>query len=222
MGILFIIGTPIGNLDDITLRAIKTLKEVDFVICEDTRRTKILLDYYKINKPLISYHQHSKIMRIEEIIAKIESGKSGAMVSDAGTPGVADPGGLLVQEAIKAKIDVRPIPGVSAVTAIISVSGWNTDKFLFLGYLPKKKGRQKLLNTLKEENRVVVIFESPERIERTIKELYDKFGSGWEIVIGRELTKIFEEIIRGKLDEAFGKIEKINKKGEFVICLRKM
>lgn len=216
MGTLYIVATPIGNLEDLTFRALRILKEADLIACEDTRRTKILLDHYDINKPLISYHQHSKLQKIDYLISELKAGKDIALVTDAGTPGIADPGGVLIRETLENKIKVEPIPGPSALMTLLSVSGINTDKFLFLGYLPKKKGRQTLFNQYKGFGYPIVIFESPERIIKTLEEIEEKWGDR-EIIIGRELTKKFEEILRGKISNVKGKIRA---QGEFTCIIR--
>lgn len=219
-GILSIVATPIGNLSDITLRALEILKEAEAIICEDTRHTKILLVKYKINKPLISYHQHSKLQKIDYIITELKSGKNMVLVSDAGTPGISDPGGVLVQRAWEESIKIIPIPGACAAAAALSASGFAADQFLFLGFLPKKKGRQTLLTELKDEKRTIVLYESPHRLMKTLEDLGQYLGER-TICVARELTKIFEEIKRGsipKIIEFFIKNpEKI--KGEFVICI---
>lgn len=215
MGILFIVSTPIGNLEDITLRALRILKEVDLIACEDTRRTGILLEHYQISKPLVSFHQHSRLQKIDYIISELKSGKNIAIVTDAGTPGISDPGGVLIEQAIKNNIRVEPIPGSSALTAILSVSGIPVDKFLFLGFLPKKKGRQTLLKNFQNFRFPIVIFESPQRITKTLQEIESNWGNR-QVIIGRELTKKFEEILRGKISEV---INKVRPQGEFTIII---
>ena len=229
MPFLYIISTPIGNLNDISLRAIKTLKEVDLVLCEDTRRTKKLLNHYKINTPTLSYHQHSKLKKINYIIDLLRQGKDLALVSDAGTPGISDPGNKLVEVAIKSldnKIRVVPIPGPSAVIAALSVSGLPTDKFLFLGFPPVKKKRKKFLKEVIESKYSVVFYESPYRIIRTLEDLKkildikDKIPN-IHIVVCREMTKIFETIYRGRIDKVIEEIQKDKIKGEFVVITHK-
>ncbi len=215
MSTLYIVATPIGNLEDITLRALRILKEVDFVACEDTRRTAVLLDHFEIKKPLISYHQHSKLEKIEKIIGLLKSGKNIALVTDAGTPGIADPAGLLIEEALKHTINIEPIPGPSVLTAFLSASGEDTQRFLFLSYLPKKKGRQTLFKFLENFDWPVVFFESPYRIQKTLKELLAVFGDR-KIIVGRELTKKFETVYRGKISEI---LPQIKSKGEFIIFI---
>ncbi|MDO8513704.1 MAG: 16S rRNA (cytidine(1402)-2'-O)-methyltransferase [bacterium] len=222
MGTLYIVATPIGNLGDITYRAVEILKSVNFVACEDTRHSGILLSHYFVNKPLVSYHQHSKISKVDWIIGRLISGESCALVSDAGTPGVSDPGGVLAAAAIEAGVKVVPIPGPSALTTLVSVLGFNSDEFLFLGFLPKKKGRQTLLKALQKEKRPIIFYESPQRFEKTMIELLNYFGVDAQVVIGRELTKMHETIIRGDLKKIVASLPQIEKRGEFVICLHRM
>ena len=215
MAKLYIVATPIGNLKDISIRALHTLSEVDLVLCEDTRKTKKLLDFYDINTRVESYHQHSKITKINQIIGLLKQDKNLALVSDSGTPGISDPGNKLIEQ-VKDITKIIPIPGSSAITAIASVSGFPMDKFIFLGFPPHKKGRQKFFKEVAEQKYPVIIYESPYRIIKTLKELKD-FGN-FDIVVGRELTKMFETIYRGKISEI---IDKIEPKGEFVIALWK-
>jgi 16S rRNA (cytidine1402-2'-O)-methyltransferase len=275
---LSIIGTPIGNLQDVTLRAIETLKKVDIILAEDTQRTKVLLNHYGIQtykpdvgpnrkttsglinrKQLISFHEHSSPQKIDWIINQLKHGKDIALVTDAGMPGVADPGGRLIstfmskfvsplgaskQESRIQNLEYRmgkksrfeildsrfiiPIPGVSALTTIMSVSGMPNEPCLFLGYLPKKKGRQTLLKQLSEASkksresskslyRTIVLFESPQRVQRTLKDLDEAIGSDKKIVVGRELTKQFEEIVWTSFGEAVTK--SWPKKGEYTILV---
>lgn len=215
---LYIVSTPIGNLEDITLRALRTLKEVDYVAAEDTRHSKILMDKYEIKTPLVSYHSYSSDEKLEKLVGILKDGKSVALISDAGTPGISDPAYSLIRRAIEENIRIVPIPGASSLLASLVMSGKPMDKFLYLGFLPLKKGRQTLLKTLAEEKRTVVIFEAPHRINRTLKDLYEYLGDR-EIVICREITKIHEEAIRGKTSEIIAHFNKVNPKGEFVILL---
>jgi len=215
MGILYVVATPIGNLEDITLRAVRILKEVDLVACEDTRRTGILLQHYNIKKPLISYHQHSKLQKVDHIIDQLKSGQNIALVTDAGTPGISDPGGVLIEKAIKNKIEIEPIPGPSSFAAILSVAGFYLDKFLYLGFLPKKKGKLTLIKKIAESNVPIVICESPYRIIETLKSI-ESIAGDREVVIGRELTKKFQEILRGKISQI---LPAIRAQGEFVIIV---
>ncbi|MBD3282477.1 MAG: 16S rRNA (cytidine(1402)-2'-O)-methyltransferase [Candidatus Portnoybacteria bacterium] len=216
MANLYIVATPIGNIEDITLRALKILKEADLILCEDTRKTKILLNHYKIQTPTESYHQHSKIRKVGKIKETLKQGKDIALVSDSGTPGISDPGSKLIQE-VKNIASIIPIPGPSALTAIISISGLPTNKFLFLGFPPHKKGRNKFFKEIQDSKYSVIIYESPHRIEKTIKEL--KNIKSKEIIIGRELTKKFETIYRGEIDNI--EIPKQEQKGEFTIAINK-
>ncbi|MEK9181365.1 MAG: 16S rRNA (cytidine(1402)-2'-O)-methyltransferase [Patescibacteria group bacterium] len=213
-GTLYIVATPIGNLEDITLRALRVLKEVDLIACEDTRRTKILLDHFQIFKPTVSYHQRSKIQKVDFLVSELLSGKKIAQVSDAGTPGISDPGGVLVEQALKNGIEVVPLPGPSALTALASVAGIPMDKFLFLGFLPHKKGRETLFRRIRESDVPVIFYESPHRILKTLEAFRE---SGGQLILGRELTKKFEDIFRGSFEEAIAKFESAQPLGEFVV-----
>jgi len=273
MSSLYIVATPIGNLEDISLRALRVLKEVDFVICEDTRVTAKLLARYEIKKPVVSYHHHSKLQKINYIIERLEEGENAALVSDAGTPGISDPGGVLVSEILKRNTPpisppykggerefsplteggvrggcdsnkVVPIPGPCAAVALASVSGIAMDKFLFMGFPPHKKGRKKFFGKVVESDVPVIFYESCHRILKALAELRglssplteggvrggcDKtplltkegIGGGFQIIVGRELTKMFETIYRGSADEVIKKLEsdKKNLKGEFTIIV---
>lgn len=216
---LYIVATPIGNLSDITLRTIETLKIVNIVLAEDTRRAKILLDRYQIETTkLVSFHEHSGDSKISWIIEQLDSGKDVALVTDAGTPGVSDPGGKLIAAAIKENIKVVPIPGPSALATILSLVPWPAEPVLFVGYLPKKKGRQTFLKNLKDFEGTLVFFESPFRIIRTLEDLKELLGDR-QVVVGRELTKQFEDIYYGDLSGAV-KHFSVKQKGEFTIALR--
>lgn len=210
MGILYIVATPIGNLEDITLRALKILKDVDLIACEDTRQTAKLLNKYSINKALVSYHQHSKITKIDFLIQQLKNSKNIAVVSDAGTPCISDPGTILVQEAIKNNINIISIPGASAVITALSACGCDTTQFTFLGFVPSKKGRQTFINNLALEKRTVIFYESCYRINKLLKELGEA-----EVVVAKELTKIHETFFRGRACDI--KIEV--PKGEYVVIL---
>lgn len=216
---LYIVSTPIGNLEDITLRAIRTLKEVDYITAEDTRHTHKLLQKYEITTPTLSFHSYSSQAKLEKIIDLLKEGRNVALVSDAGTPGISDPAYSLIRRALEEGVKIVPIPGASSLLAAIVVSGLPMDKFLYLGFLPLKKGRQTLLNSLKEEPRTLVIFESPHRIIRTLKELKDYWGDR-DVAVCRELTKIYEEILRMPLSKAIEHFEKILPKGEFVLVVK--
>jgi len=223
MSILYIVATPIGNLEDISLRALRILKEVDLILCEDTRRTQKLLNYYQIKKKTLSYHQHSKLKRTKEIIDLLKKGKNLALVSDSGTPGVSDPGGKLIEKIVQIlgdSIKVVPIPGPCAITCAASISGFFMDKFLFLGFPPKKKKRKKFFEEILNSKYPVIFYESPYRILKTLNELKAK-NPDLEVVVAREMTKKFETIYRGKIDKVIEKIKNDKTKGEFVIIIKK-
>jgi 16S rRNA (cytidine1402-2'-O)-methyltransferase len=210
-GILYVVATPIGNMADITLRAIQTLKDVNLVAAEDTRHTGRLLLYYKIKKPLISYHEHNEVKRSEELVARLISGESIALVSNAGTPSVSDPGYRLVKQAVAANIAIVPIPGVSAAITAISASGLPTDAFVFSGFLSRKKGkRQKELKALTHERKTLIFYESPKRMTAFLNELVEILGDRYG-VLTRELTKRYESFIHGSLTEI---IDAIKAQGE--------
>ena len=215
---LFIVSTPIGNLKDITLRAIEVLKEVSFTACEDTRVASILLNHYEIKKELISLNAVNETHRIENVLGRIENGDSCALISDAGTPGISDPGVRLISAAIARGIDVVPVPGASALITALTISGLPTNSFVFEGFIPQKKGRQKKLEQLSHEERTIVLYESTYRIEKLLNEL-NEYMPERLVVVCRELTKKFEETWRGtpsEILEGFG--EKITK-GEFVVVI---
>lgn len=218
-GKLYVCATPIGNLEDITIRVIKTLEQVDLIAAEDTRRTVKLLNRYEIKKPIVSYYEHNELTREEDLIKKLSEGLSIALVSDAGTPGLADPGYRLIKRCIDEDIEVEVLPGpCAAITALIA-SGLPTDKFLFYGFLPRKKGQlRKVLVSLKDENKTIVVYESPHRIINLLNELDEVFGER-KIVLTRELTKKFEEILRGTAKEINLKLSKGKPKGEFVLVI---
>jgi len=227
MGILYIVATPIGNLKDITLRALEVLKEVDLVVCEDTRQTIKLLNHYNISKPLVSYFQHSKLEKIEYIAEQLAQGKNIALVTDAGTPGISDPGGILVNkltsEQVSKDLKIVPVPGPNAAVAALSVSGFPADKFIFMGFPPHKKGRQTFFNEVAEAENTVVFYESTHRILKAIEQLKNVLDPERQIVVCRELTKQFESIYRGTAEEILKILEsdKNNQKGEFVIIVGK-
>jgi 16S rRNA (cytidine1402-2'-O)-methyltransferase len=217
-GKLYIVATPIGNLDDITFRAIETLKNVDLIACEDTRRTKILLEKYGIAKNLVSYYNYNERQRAEELLRELKSGKNIALVSDSGTPGISDPGYVIIKRAIQENITVVPIPGATAFVCALVASGLPMDEFVFVGFLPHKKGRKTKLEKLSQEERTIIIYESPHRILKTLNELIEYFGDR-EIVIAKELTKVHEEFFRGKISEVLKKLTPDKIKGEFVIVV---
>jgi 16S rRNA (cytidine1402-2'-O)-methyltransferase len=214
-GTLYVVSTPIGNLDDITLRAVKVLTEVDYIACEDTRQTLKLLNHFEIHKSLISYHQHSKISKIDKIIELLKDEKNIAAVSDAGTPGISDPGEVLISKALEEGIEVVPIPGATAVITALTASGITAKEFVFMGFLPNKKGRQTKLKEIAGEKRTIVLYESPHRIKKLLKELLEFVGDR-NIAVGRELTKKFETIYRGKVSEVINEVKEL---GEFVVVI---
>ena len=216
-GILYLVATPIGNLEDITFRAIKILQEVDLIAAEDTRQTLKLLNYYKISKPLISYHRHNEDTRSDILIEKINEGKSIAVVTDAGTPGISDPGEEIVKEAIKNNIKIVPIPGACAMINALIASGLNTKEFAFYGFLPlNKKNRKEIIDEIINEGKTTIIYEAPHRIINTLNEFLNIFGD-INIVVAKEITKIHEQFFRGKISEVINLIN--SPKGEFIIIL---
>ncbi len=217
-GILYIVATPIGNLDDITLRAIEILKSVDLIACEDTRHSSKLLSHYNISTKKISYYDQIEERRSNEIVQKLGSGMNIALISDAGTPGISDPGFRLIQKALEAEISVIPIPGPSSILSALVSSGFATDRFTFEGFLPRKKGRKTRLEALAVESRTMIIFESPLRLLKTLDDLAEYFGER-NISIGREMTKYYEEYIRGTISEVSAFFREKKPKGEFVIVI---
>lgn len=215
----YVVGTPIGNLEDITFRALRILKEVDYIFAEDTRVTKKLLNHYEIEKTVYQYHEHNKFHQIENILNLLKDNKNIALVTDAGTPCISDPGFELVNEILKENIKVLGIPGPSSIITGGSISGLDMRRIAYEGFLPKKKGRQTLFNKLKEEERMIIILESPNRILKTLKDIKEYLGERY-IVITRELTKIYEEVIRGNVSEIIEKLEKKPVKGEIVLFIR--
>ncbi len=216
---LYIIATPIGNLEDITLRALRILKEVNLIACEDTRVTKKLLNHYDIKTSLISYHQHSRIAKVDYLIGELKKGKDIALVTDAGAPGISDPGNILVAEVLKNGMQVSPIPGASALTTLISAAGINTQKFIFLGFPPHKKGRKTFFQEVISQKYPVIYYDSVHRVIKNLKLLKELKKENLEIIIGRELTKMHEEIIRGSVGEILEHFEKNPEKlkGEFAV-----
>jgi 16S rRNA (cytidine1402-2'-O)-methyltransferase len=217
-GVLYLVSTPIGNLQDITLRALDVLRLVDLIAAEDTRRTRILLQHYGIEKPVVSYHEHNKESRGKELIARLREGQQIAVVSDAGTPGISDPAYELVCACIEARVEIVPIPGPSAVVTALVVSGLPTDRFVFEGFLPAKKGRTKRLEALREEPRTIVLYEAPHRIERTVADLLHHLGDR-QVALVRELTKVHEEIWRGSLSQLQEHLRSWRPRGEIVLVI---
>ena len=217
---LYLVPTPIGNLEDITLRAIRILKEVDIILAEDTRTSRKLLDHYGIETPLWAHHAHNEHAGVNGALRELLAGKKIALISDAGTPGISDPGFLLVRECIKNHIAVECLPGATAFVPALVDSGFPINRFVFEGFLPLKKGRQTLLNKLKTEERAIVFYESPHRICKTLLELQNYFEEGRKICVCRELSKKFEEIVRGEIKEVALHFEKNAPKGEFVVIIQ--
>jgi len=219
-GHLFVVGTPIGNLEDITLRAISTLQNVDLILAEDTRNSKKLLSAHNIDTKMMSYHEHSNEKETKRIISLLLDGKNLALISDAGTPTISDPGYGLIRDCIKKEIKIIPIPGASAITTAMSVSGLPSDSFTFFGFLPQKKGRIKKIKELLNVDNTIILFESPFRLEKTLNQLLEHLGNR-SVVVGRELTKLYEEVIRGNLSDIIVHFSKSKIKGEIVIMIGK-
>lgn len=216
-GKIYLVATPIGNLEDMTFRAIKVLKEVDVIAAEDTRHTLKLLNYYEISKPLISYHRHNEDIKTDFLIQKVLNGENIAIVTDAGTPGISDPGEEIVKEAIKNNIDIIPIPGACALINALIASGLNTKQFTFYGFLPlNKKLRKKSFEKIKKENKTIIIYEAPHKINKTLNDILENIGD-INCVIAKELTKIHEEFFRGKIYEIINILNE--PKGEYIILL---
>ena len=220
-GKLFIVPTPIGNLDDITYRAIETLKNVDLVLAEDTRKSKILFKKHAITTSLKSYHINNEHRVVDLYVASLVDGKKIALVSDAGTPSISDPGFLLIRESIKKNIEIICLPGATALIPALIMSGLPSEKFVFEGFLPKKKGRDSRLKELAIEKRTVILYESPQRVRKTLEDLKEFFGSDRRISLSREISKIYEETYRGTIEDAIAHFSNKNPKGEFVICIDK-
>lgn len=217
---LYLVPTPIGNLEDITLRAINVLKAVDAILAEDTRTSGILLKHLGISKPLHSYHIFNEHQTVQRVIAQLKSGKQLALVSDAGTPGISDPGFLLVRECLKNGIQVECLPGPTAFVPALVNSGFPTDRFTFEGFLPHKKGRQTRLQELAAEERTMIFYESPHRLLKTLQQFLEVFGAERQGSVSRELTKVYEETVRGTLPEIIAYFAEKTVKGEIVICIQ--
>lgn len=218
-GKLYIVPTPIGNLGDVTYRAIEVLGSVDAILAEDTRQTKKLLDHYNIDKKLIPYHQHNEHKNLNVVINKLKQGETFAVCSDAGTPAISDPGFLLIREAIKEGIHVESLPGAVAAIVALVTSGLPCDTFVYEGFLPHKKGKQTKIKNLEEEKRTTVFYESPHRIVKTLAMIAEVLGDDRGVVVGRELTKKFEEFVRGTAAEVLAHFEQNEPKGEFVLLI---
>jgi 16S rRNA (cytidine1402-2'-O)-methyltransferase len=221
-GTLYVVGTPIGNLEDISYRAVRMLKEADLIACEDTRHTAKLLHHYAIDKPTVSYHEHNEAARAEELVAKLELGLNVAQVSDAGMPGISDPGYRVIKLAIERGVQVVPIPGASALVAALAASGLPTDSFQFLGFLPAKSGqRRTTLETLRNAQHTTVVYEAPHRIVEAMKDIVELLGAERTVVLARELTKLHEEFIRGTAEQVLHRVQEHELRGEMTLLIGK-
>ncbi|MCR5819605.1 MAG: 16S rRNA (cytidine(1402)-2'-O)-methyltransferase [Bacteroidaceae bacterium] len=216
---LYIVPTPVGNLEDITLRALRVLRECDLVLAEDTRTTGILLHHFEISKPMQSYHKFNEHQTVSRVVGRLLAGETVALVSDAGTPGISDPGFLVAREAVKAGVEVTCLPGSTAFVPALVGSGLPCDKFVFEGFLPQKKGRQTRLSALADEERSIVFYESPHRVLKTLQQLAETCGSDRHVAVCREISKIHEEYVRGSLADAIAHFSEHEPRGEFVIIL---
>ena len=216
---LYLVPSPIGNLGDITYRAIQVLKQADVILCEDTRTSGVLLRHYDIQKPLTPYHQHNEHKVLSHLVEQLQSGKTFALITDAGTPGISDPGFLLVRECVRNDIPVECLPGATAFVPALIQSGIPGNRFVFEGFLPLKKGRQTMMKQLAEEERTIILYESPHRLVKTLLELAQYLGADRQVAVCRELTKMFEETRKGSLAEVAAHYEKNAPKGEIVIVL---
>ena len=216
---LYIVPTPVGNLEDITLRALRVLRECDLILAEDTRTTGLLLHHFEISKPMQSYHKFNEHQTVARVVERLRAGETVALVSDAGTPGISDPGFLVAREAVKAGVEVTCLPGATAFVPALVGSGLPCDKFVFEGFLPQKKGRQTRLNFLADEERSIVFYESPHRVLKTLQQLAEVCGEDRPVAVCRELSKLHEEYVRGTLAEAVAHFTEHEPRGEFVIIL---
>jgi 16S rRNA (cytidine1402-2'-O)-methyltransferase len=216
---LYVVATPIGNLGDMTFRAIETLQNADLVAAENTNTAKKLFTKFDIHAPLTSFHAHSNERSTEKLLEQLKAGKSVALISEAGTPGISDPGFILIRRAVEEKIEIIPIPGACAAITALSASGLRTDKFIFLGFLPTKKGRKKIFESFVDEKKTIIFYESPHRILKTISQLKDVLGDERKIVLARELTKLHEEFFRGNLAKTMDFLNSKKIQGEFTVLI---
>lgn len=216
---LYLVPTPIGNLGDITLRALEVLKSVDAILAEDTRTSGVLLKHYNISKPLHSFHIFNEHQALQFIIARLKNGEQLALVSDAGTPGIADPGFLLVRECLKNNLRIECLPGPTALIPALINSGFACDRFVFEGFLPHKKGKQTTLKRLAEEDRTIIFYESPHRLVKTLEQMIEFFGNDRNVSVSRELTKLYEETFTGSLEESLAHFKSKDVKGEIVVVV---
>ena len=219
MGILYIVPTPVGNMEDMTFRAIRILKEVDLVLAEDTRTSGILLKHYEIKNALMSHHKFNEHGTSAGIVSRLLAGENVALISDAGTPGISDPGFFLVREAVRAGVEVQCLPGATAFVPALVSSGLPCDRFAFEGFLPQKKGRQTKLESLREEERTMIFYESPYRLVKTLQQFAEVYGGERQVSVCREISKVHEESVRGSLDEVIAHFKEKEPKGEIVIIL---
>jgi 16S rRNA (cytidine1402-2'-O)-methyltransferase len=219
MGILYIVPTPVGNLEDMTLRAIRILKEVDVVLAEDTRTSGILLKHFDIKNQLLSHHKFNEHGTAAGVVSRLLAGENIALISDAGTPGISDPGFFLVREAVKAGVEVQCLPGATAFVPALVSSGLPCDRFVFEGFLPQKKGRQTKIQSLADEERTMVFYESPYRVVKTLEQFAEAFGGDRPVSVCREISKVHEESVRGTLTEVIAHFKEHEPRGEFVIVL---
>lgn len=220
MGKLYIVPTPVGNLEDITLRALKVLKEVDFILAEDTRTSSKLLNHYEIKKPLLSHHKFNEHKTVESVVNKLLAGQTAALISDAGTPCISDPGFLLSRECVRKDVEVDCLPGATAFVPALVMSGFPSDKFCFEGFLPQKKGRQTRMKILSEEERTMIFYESPHRLVKALQQFAEYFGSEREAAVVREISKIHQETKRGTIAELIEHYTQKEPKGEIVIIVK--
>lgn len=218
-GILYFVPTPVGNLEDMSFRAIKTLKEVDYILCEDTRTSGILLKHFEISKPLKSYHLHNEHQATEKVVQDLQNGQNIALITDAGTPGISDPGFLLARACADADVEMICLPGATAFVPALVVSGLPNNEFLFVGFLPQKKGRQTKLKQLAEEKKTIILYESPHKINTTLEQIKEFFGEGTKVSLSREISKKFEETKRGTIEELIAFSQSKTLKGEMVLII---
>ena len=216
---LYVVPTPVGNLEDMTFRAVRVLKEADFILAEDTRTSSVLLQHYDIHGELLSHHKFNEHETVQQVVRRLEGGETAALISDAGTPGISDPGFLLVRECVKQGIEVQTLPGATAFVPALVSSGLPCDKFCFEGFLPQKKGRQTRLEILKDEPRSIVFYESPRRLVKTLQQFCEVFGKERQASVAREISKLHEQHVRGTLQEVLTHFEKTEPLGEIVIIL---
>ena len=216
---LYIVPTPVGNLEDITLRALRVLKEADLILAEDTRTSSVLLKHYDIHRPLQSYHKFNEHTAVDMLVERLKGGETMALVSDAGTPGISDPGFLLARECVRAGVEVQCLPGATAFVPALVASGLPCDKFVFEGFLPQKKGRMTRLQQLGAEERTIVLYESPYRVVKTLEQLAEVMGPDRQVAVCREISKVHEQTVRGTLSEALAHFREHAPKGEFVIII---